>query len=218
MSIDDQTMARIKASSPFAGVAEEDMEALVDQLHAYTRAYAKDTVIRHAGDELDFYPVILEGEVQSAMPRGESEQIIARFLPGESFAEAVPGGPGVCPVNIRALCDTVLLQIPAQGLKHCAHPSASIVQANLMQMMARRITWLSKKIALLNEPRLRKRILLFLEDQDKEEDGSIRVYFSRKDMAEYLGVNDKALLREIKRMQEEGVLWVEDRRFRILRR
>ena len=65
---------------------------------------------------------------------------------------------------------------------------------------------------------MRKRILLFLEDQDKEEDGSIRVYFSRKDMAEYLGVNDKALLREIKRMQEEGVLWVEDRRFRILRR
>ena len=40
MSIDDKTMARIKASSPFAGVAEEDMEALVDQLHAYTRAYA----------------------------------------------------------------------------------------------------------------------------------------------------------------------------------
>ncbi len=32
MSIDDKTMARIKASSPFAGVAEEDLEALVDQL------------------------------------------------------------------------------------------------------------------------------------------------------------------------------------------
>ncbi len=40
MSIDDKTMARIKASSPFAGVAEEDMEALVDQLQAPLDVYA----------------------------------------------------------------------------------------------------------------------------------------------------------------------------------
>lgn len=205
-------------SPVFAGLDRQALEDLFADVNAVTRRYKKGESVCLAGAEMKYFPVLLQGKVQSSMPREDgTSQIIARFTPGSSFAEAVPSGVGISPVDIVALEDSWVLQLPAANLRNTTNPNAAIVHANLMAEMAKKVAWLSKKLALLNEPRLRTRVLLYLEGLQPDDDGWLVLPFSRKDWAEYLGANDKALLRELRRMREDGILQDDGKRFRLLK-
>ncbi|MFR2030514.1 MAG: helix-turn-helix domain-containing protein [Collinsella sp.] len=90
--------------------------------------------------------------------------------------------------------------------------------ANVMGEMSKKVKTLTAKLALLSEPRLRKRIALYLRRLPEDKDGYVIIPYSRKALAEYLAVNDKALLRELRRMIEEGVLEGEGRRLKLTSR
>ena len=48
-----------KQDPPFLGLSEQDLSALSQ--HAVIRAYAKNTVIVHEGDQTDSFYIILSG-------------------------------------------------------------------------------------------------------------------------------------------------------------
>lgn len=147
-----------------------------------------------------------------------SRQIISRFEVGDSFAEAVPLAVGTAPVEAIALQDSVILFLPAEGLKGNGDGAQLRLYANVMGEMSKKVKTLTAKLALLSEPRLRKRIALYLRRLPEDKDGYVIIPYSRKALAEYLAVNDKALLRELRRMIEEGVLEGEGRRLKLTRR
>lgn len=208
--------ACLAASPVFAGIPEKEIEALLVAVGAYERPYGADEVIRSVGDELKSYPVVLEGVVQAALPRDGALQIVARFGPGDSFAEAVPTSLKRSPVQITALDQCRILMIPAANLTTSGSPWAAQLVANLMGEMSKKIEGLSKKLRLLGEPKLRRRLLMYLADLPVDEDGWVTLPFKYRELAEFLGVTKASFSRELQRMQEEGILQADRRARRML--
>lgn len=209
------TTAVTRSSPAFAGIPDEVHEALLENLRALVQPYRRGDVLLRIGDTSTFFPVVLSGTVQATVPRGSSVQIVERFGVGDSFAEAVVVSGTASPVEISALADSVVLLISAQRLASSTHPWAARLQANFTQEMSKKLVHLSVRLNLLTEPRLRNRILMSLEDLPEQPDGSLELPFSRLEWADYLGVNSKALLRELRRMQDDGAIGIDGRIVRL---
>lgn len=209
---------QLLAGSPvFADIPVEEREGLIDSLGAEVRRYDKGCALRRVGDTLEFYPVILSGSVQATMPQGGQNRIVAQFGAGDAFAEAVPATLKRCPVDIWALEDTCILCLPSDRLDACGNPFAKTLCRNLRTELSKKIQVLSRTLAMLSEPRLSDRILAYLDTLPRNVDGSVTVPYSRHDWAGYLRVADKSLIRELRALQNCGVLEVNGRNVKVRR-
>lgn len=203
-------------SAAFKGIADNDIEQLINDLHAYERGYSKNYVIYHVGDTLDFFPVLLRGEVKAELLQGERRQLVQVFKAGESFAEAVPVSLGVCPVEVTAQTAVTILCIPAEELQDNLDINARRLHANLMTEMSKKITNLSSKLSLLSEPKLSDRLLAYFRTLPLEADGSVHVPMKYTELADYLGVNKASLSRAMHVMEDEGAIEMNGRVVRII--
>lgn len=212
-----RTRSRVTAGSRvFTGIPVEEREPLLESVRAIEQQYRHGETIVHAGDRLSFFPIILTGTVQATLPRGNNRQIIERFGAGESFAEAVVISEQESIVEMEAVVHTRLLLVHRARLRASTEIAAERLQANLVREMSKKLLHLSERLSLLVEPRLRRRILMSLDMLPASADGRISLPFSRREWADYVGANAKALLRELRRMQDEGVIALERTSVRIL--
>ena len=213
----DAALDLLSESRVFSGIPRGEIAGLLDDLKTQMLVCQAGGSIRGAGDALDFYPVILSGSVRATLLQGGENREVARFAPGESFAEAVPAAIRRCPVDIWALEKTVILCISAERLEGSESAWAAKMRDNLAKEMSRKVVHLSQNLRVLGEPRLCDRILAYLRTLPQNDDGVVTVPLSRKDWASYLRVSDKSLIRELRMLADDGVLEVEGRRVRILR-
>jgi len=92
------------------------------------------------------------------------------------------------------------------------------VSANLMKKFARQVNFLSTRIRILSQKKLRNRLKIYLQTQDISPAGEIILAVNREKMAEILGVDRSALSRELCRMRDEGILTVSRNKITLLRR
>lgn len=214
----DKEVIEVLLSSPaFKGLSAERIEKILNELSARRKRFDEGAYIAHQGDALDKFPIVLSGMVEASIPSIDRSQIVGRFGVGESFAEAVPTTLHVSPVEIKTLEESDILFIPASRLMQTNTVDGLLVRANIMAEMSKKIAELSIKLMLLAEPRLRRRIELYLERLDADADGWIRLSFNRRELASFLGVNDKSLTRELHRMQDEGLIELSGRKVRLLK-
>lgn len=199
-----------------AGIPADAREGLLEELGAFELSCRKGDSFRRAGDEMDCFPVVVRGRVQATMPRDGQDCIVATFGEGESFAEAVPLTLKRCPVDMRALEDTRVLCIPAGQLAACENSWAAMLRANIAIEMSKKVSVLSQTLAVLGERRLSDRVLAHLRTLPAADDGSVTVPYGRREWAGVLRVAEKSLTRELKHMQEAGLITVKGRRVTIL--
>lgn len=206
----------LKASPVFCGISQKDRFELLKEIDARIVELDEGQLLRRAGDKLDFYPVVIKGSVLAAMPQGGQDRPVAQFGPGESFAEAVPATLKHTPVNICAQGPTRILCIPAKQLEACTNPHAFLVRENLSAEMSKKIGVLTKTLSVVGEPRLSDRILAYLRTLPVDADGRVEIPVNRQEWASYLRVADKSLIRELRAMQNDGLLEVDGRHIRVL--
>ena len=117
LRFNEKTMRVLQRSAMFSGFALENIDKVIIEAEAYELTFQEGEFIRRQGEKLDFYPIVITGIVQAEMPRDSGPMIVERFMPGESFAEAIPKGMGICPVNIVASQDVRLVAIPAANVR-----------------------------------------------------------------------------------------------------
>ena len=150
------------------------------------------------------------------LPQGGQDRVVCEFGPGESFAEAVPHTLKHSPVNIRAIEPSRVLCIPAKQLEKTTSPHAFVLRENLSVEMSKKIGVLSKTLSVVGEPRLTDRVLAYLHTLAPDEEGLVTVPFSRAEWATYLRVAEKSLIRELRAMQENGLIEVNGHKVRII--
>ncbi len=218
MRLRDEEIIKVLAGSPaFKGVPEGHIKGVILELGCSACSYVGQDFVAHAGDVLRKYPVLVAGVIEARLPRAGGYTIVGRFGPGDSFAEAVPTTLMHSPVDIVCIEESLVVFIPAARLEQSDSSDCLRVRANIMAEMSKKISELSYKLTLFAEPRLRNRLLMYLESLDTEGTGRIELPYNRKELASYLGVNDKALSRELHRLQDDGRLTVRGRHIELTR-
>ena len=189
---------------------------IVEKLRGYEETYGPNETVWNQDEGHNCIGVILQGTIQAADLSGKEPQIIQQFHAGECFGEAVAFGGQKSWVEIRAVKAARILYLQVDGLMaDTKDPDFSLMKTNLVREMSNKLSILSLKNQILAEPRLRRRILMYLNVLPQEDDGYKEIPFRQKDLAQYLNANTSALSREMTRMREEGLIETEGRRVKI---
>ena len=208
----------------FTAIAPEHIEDMIDYLDGTIKKYKKNETIIHVGDEFRRCGILLDGSLEVSYDTNRSEKYNANhFYPGQIFGEslALKGIPH-SPVQVSALTDSIILFIDLRKLmlstdrcnKNCLYNHQLIL--NLMDRMAEQNIFSNLKLRILGQKSLRDRIMIYLTHLHADNPAGAKIPFSQTSLAEFLGVNRSALARELGRMQDEGILTINNKTYRIL--
>lgn len=200
----------------FEGIAPGAAAELLDWLRPSVRRYRPGELVLLAGFESREIGIVLRGCLfaERTTPNGERLPIAA-LREGSVFGDVLSGSHTVSPVTIAAQTECELLLFPhAQLLAVSGEVPAALPRLlqNLIGTISDKYFALSHRLDLLMTPRLRERVLLYLQNLGADK-AAVSVAMTRTALAEYLGCNRAALARELARMQKEGLLQAEGRCF-----
>lgn len=209
-------------------ISEESINKMIPCFKPVTRKYMP-------GEVMMLYPnydsdkqlaVLLDGNARLDMfnDTGESfmleryrkNQVIGAFscLPLEDFNYSITAETNctVIYINYKHIIS------PCHNL--CEHHSQLI--SNLFLMAAEKTRDISMHISIMQQPSIREKIYMFLKYVRSQSTGakttssSFFLPLSLTDMSEYIGVNRSAMMRELKSMENDGLIKHSGREFRII--
>ena len=121
-------------------------------------------------------------------------------------------------VVCRTPCDVVFIDYP-HILKRCERACThhSLMVQNMLRLMAGKAQNLSERVDVLSRRSIREKLLCYFHHlSDKSGSQEIVLPFSLSTLADYIATDRSAMMRELKRLREEGVLRSDGRRFTLL--
>jgi CRP-like cAMP-binding protein len=180
------------------------------------RAYRKDAFLFLADEEAQGFYYILKGEVRVfRMDDSGKELEIVRLRPGDFFGEAIALLQGKFPAFARAAQDTEVLffERPAVFRELEKNPAAAMFW---LLLLARKCQVLNRRIETLGLRTVRQRLAQYLlsfcrNDEPFHFDLSIK----KVELARQLGTISETLSRNLRQLQEEGLIEVRRRQISI---
>ena len=194
-----------KQVPPFLGLSEHDLAALSQR--AVTRAYPKNTVIIHEGDETDALYIILSGKVKVFLANQEGKEIVLDTQgPGEYFGEMVlDEGPRSASVMTLEPCRFQLIPKDDVIALMRSHPDFSMHLVRKLIYRARVLTEHVKSLALQN---VYGRFAKLLQELAVQEDGKLVIAekLSQQEMANRIGASREMINRIVKDLTTGGYI------------
>ena len=203
----------------FAGIAEENLNALLNCLHPPLKRYAKNQFVLLEGDPTDRFGLVISGKVQILKEDYfGTRNIIASVGPNELFGEAFSAAElDAYPLSVIAAEESEILLFNMKQLlttceRSCAYHHRLI--RNMVRILGRKNVGLLTKIDHVSQRSTRDKVLSYLSSVAKETGSNqFTIPFNRQELADYLCAERSALSAVISKLQEEGVLTFNRNRF-----
>ena len=204
------TPQELKKSPLFQDIGYENYQQMLDCFQAVQRSYRVDEVI------YDF-----SGPAGNAVSAKYMRQVRATVLeelgPGGVFGKSLAfstSGRDSLEVVCRTACDVVFIDYP-HILKRCERACThhSLLVQNMLRLISDKAQALSERVDVLSRRSIREKLLCYFNQlAEKEGSRTFQLPFSLSMLADYIATDRSAMMRELKRLKEEGVLRSEGRR------
>lgn len=210
----------------FYHMTEDQIRQVYSCFSFIHRTFAKDDYILLEGDPVPLVGIIIHGTV--LMEKNDiygNNYFFTELREHEIFAEPFMDSTiQQSSVNYKAMTSCSILFFHYRDIwRHCESncPCHSVFTENLMNLLAMKSRSLLAKIEILSKKSLRDRILTFFNivyhhnhivgmrknnPSPDLEPNQFFIPYNHTEMAEYLGVNRSALVRELKRMKDEQII------------
>ena len=121
-------------------------------------------------------------------------------------------------VICRTACDVLFIDYP-HILKRCesACTRHSILVQNMLRLMSGKAQALSERVDVLSRRSIREKLLCYFRQLSEQAGSStFTLPFSLSTLADYIATDRSAMMRELKRLREEGVIRTEGRQITLL--
>ena len=214
----------IKTSSLFEGIADTDLESLLQCLGGKFVEYEKKESIFISGNTADVIGLVLDGSVEiSRSDLFGNRTILGKLSQGELFGEAFAcAGVDILPVDVIAVsnCNILLMnyrRIITTCTSSCIFHNRLI--ENMLRIIAMKNIYLNGKIEVLSARTIREKLMTYLNSQAVQSKSySFTIPFNRQDLADYLSVDRSALSREMGAMQSDGLMKVTGNKFLLMKK
>ena len=209
-------------SALFAGVDEQSCRNMLTCFGAYERRFTAGQTILVCGEQQEMIGVLLSGsaELVRLHPDG-SRTVLETMDEGSVFGEEL-AFTGFCDGSAVIACREdcrILFMRYDQITKRCenACDCHSQVVTNLFRLLSRKSLHLSQRIEVLSCRSIREKLLCYFDQlARREKSETVTLPFSLSALAEYISADRSAMMRELKKLKEEGVVQTENRRVTIL--
>lgn len=219
-----EDLRRLIGHPLFRGISEADLTRLFFCLNARKKAYYQNEYILMQGDPVKAMGIVLQGKVfMEGEDYSGNSHVYTEMHQGDVFGEIFIGyTPLNSFVNYRAVTDCLILYIEYDAvLEPCSKSCRCHWQLleNMIKLLALKSRMLTEKIEIISKPSLRQRILAYLSFlARRQEEETLHSPLNKTEMAEFLCVNRSSMLRELGRMEDEGILENTGNHYRINKR
>ena len=212
----------LKKTRLFAGVAEEDLAAMLSCLKATTGSCRKGNYVYRQGERVERLSILVAGKLQIQKDdRWGNRTIVSTVEVGDMFGEEYVAPQSTVLLNdVIALEDSVIVFLEARRvLTVCSSLCRfhSRVIQNLFYAISERNRRLMLKLDHVSRRTTREKLISYLSDEAQLQ-GSTKIVlaFNRQQLADYLSVDRSAMCKELARMRDEGMLRFEKNTFELL--
>ena len=212
------------AKSPlFQDISYEDYRSLLTCFQAVQKAFRPDDLIYDfSAPNNDAVGIVERGG--AALIRIDEEgvsTVMEELGPGGVFgrtlALASSSGDSM-EVVCRTPCDVLFIDYPHM-LKRCEHACGhhSVLVQNMLRLMNDKAQALSQRVDVLSRRSIREKLLCYFRQLSKKAGSNTFVLpFSLSTLADYIATDRSAMMRELKRLREEGIVRSDGRQFTLL--
>ena len=122
----------------------------------------------------------------------------------------------IYPLNIYCSSECTLIHIEKTAVEILLHNYDFVM--SYVKSLSQNSLGLNHKIAMFSRKTLRQNIIEYLIQQSiAQHSQTVYLPFSKKEFADYLGVQRPSLFREMKKMQLDGVISIDNRKITVLK-
>jgi len=209
-------IAELKHIPLFCGTDHNILERLVQEKQIYKQSYHKGATVHEQNTQCYGTDVVCSGKlVAYSLATNGSETVVFAFGVGSLIgANLLFAKQNRYPMNIYCTGDCTLLHISKAGVRELLKQHDFVMQ--FVQLLSMNSQGMNQKIAMYTQKSLRENLtdyLLALSVEQKSEDVVLPV--TKKQLADYFGVQRPSLFRELKRMKEEGLVEIANKKITI---
>lgn len=197
----------------FRGVSVE----LLNQVATTERHIKKGVTVYNKGDSCTGLDILLSGSLGTYMSFDNGSQIqVLKFDKNRIIgANMLFGNMTQYPYNIFCVEDCRLLHIEKSEVEKLLHDYRFTL--NFLECISLNSETINQKLNLYTNKSLRLNILDYLKSLRVEQGSNpITLPISKKQLADHFGVQRPSLFRELKQMQDKGIIKVDNRKIYIL--
>jgi CRP-like cAMP-binding protein len=204
---------KIKTMPLLAQLSSDKLEEQIADNQVYLKSYTKGMTVYNQKDRCEAFDIVLSGSlVAYALFENGSAITMFEFTTGQMLgANLLFGDIGSYPFTIYCMSDAQLLHITKKAVFEFLHDFDFTMQ--FIGMLSLNSNKLNRKITMVTQKTLRENLLEYLKQQSILQDSrNIVLPISKKQLADYLGVQRPSLFRELKKLKDEGIIDVDNRR------
>ena len=212
------------AKSPlFQDISYEDYQCLITCFQAVHKSFRADELIYDfSWPKNDAVGVVERGEASLIRIDEEGVATVMEELgPGGVFGKTLAFAGEVgdsLEVVCRAPCDVLFIDYP-HILKRCENACTrhSVLVRNMLKLMSDKAQALSQRVDVLSRRSIREKLLCYFRQLASHAGGNtFTLPFSLSTLADYIATDRSAMMRELKRLREEGIVRSDGRKFTLL--
>lgn len=212
----------LKKTRLFAGVAEDDLAAMLSCLKAGTGSCKKGNYVYRQGERVDRLSILVAGKLQIQKDDSWGNRtIVGTVGVGDMFGEEyVAPQSSVLLNDVMALEDSVIVTLDAMRvLTVCSSLCrfhTRVIQ-NLVFSISEKNRRLMHKLDHVSRRSTREKLISYLSEEAQLQGSTkIAIPFNRQQLADILSVDRSAMCKELARMRDEGMLNFEKNSFELL--
>ena len=212
----------LKRTKLFAGVAEEELGAMLSCLDARLHEYKKGEYVLRQGEHMSFITVLVDGELH--IQRDDywgNRAIINPIAVGEMFGEAyIAPESGALLNDVVAVEDSAVIFFDVRRIITVCSSACrfhSMVVQNLFFAISEKNRKLVQKLGHMSKRSTREKLISYLSEESKRQNSArFTIPFNRQQLADFLSVDRSAMSNELCKMRDEGLLRFEKNSFTLL--
>ena len=212
------TQEELEQSPLFANITYDEYRRMLSCFHAVQKSFHPDELIYDfAAPGSDAVGIVERGEaVLIRIDEDGVSTVLEELGEGGVFGRTLAfagAGRDSLQVVCRTPCDVLFIDY-AHILKRCENACThhSLLVQNMLMLMNEKAQGLSRRVDVLSRRSIREKLLCYFRQLSDQAGGpSFTLPFSLSTLADYIATDRSAMMRELKRLKEEGVLRSEGR-------
>ena len=206
----------------FHGIKESEQSEMLKCFNSYTRSYSAGEVICFFDEPDAGIGIVEEGEacIIHSLSNG-SQTILEHLKPGDLFGQMFYYHANRKNITLEASKKCTIRYIDYQHIvkrciKSCQHHSQLV--SNILMMVSDKTKDICEHLEAVSQRSIRDKLMTYFETlSSKNNSNTFTIPFTMSSLADYLSIDRSAMSRELGKMKDEGLIYIEKREVTINR-
>lgn len=206
----------VEAIPLFSQLPPDELMLLISDNQMYLKNYSKGATVYNQKDSCRTLDIVLSGSlVAYSLSENGSAMTMFEFSKGQILgANLLFGDSHEYPFTFYCMSDAQVLHVTKKAVSDFLHDYHFTMQ--FIKMLSYNSQKLNRRITMATQKTLRENLLEYLRQQSVlQRSNNIVLPISKKQLADYLGVQRPSLFRELKNLKDEGIIDVFNRTIRL---